>query len=238
MLHNRFTRPLLLLLACAAFTLALAADVTFENTATVPSFASLAITPTGDEAFDFSTGVTTLQAGGQISDRQSGITLDAAFIRYKVDDFIEATDVTVSGAFGTIHAAELHIDIAAALLTAQGDLRLQGKTLDATGQTLSYHANSGVIDLQGNVSATAPEFSSERLLHDEHSGITLLFGPYTYSDGFLTLTAQSGTLLELLPLQRDADDADDEDLADAMAGFAASSTPAATTLELFNPYLQ
>jgi hypothetical protein len=227
---NRFTRPLLLLLACVAFTLASAQEPAGEAAAAVPSFASLAITPAGDEAFDFSTGITTLATGGQISDRQSRITLDAAYIRYRVDDFIEAAGVVVHGPFGTIHAASLHIDIPAALLTARGELQLQGPGLTVTGQELSYFAGSGVIDLQGSVTATDPVFSAERLLHDENSGVTLLFGPYSYSDGFLTLSAEAGSAqLELEPVK-------DEN--DATTGFSASSTPEARTLELFGPYLQ
>jgi hypothetical protein len=192
------------------------------------SFASLVITANGDEEFDFSTGITTLPDGGSISDRQSGIVIEAEFIRYQVDVFIEASGATVQGSFGTIHAETLEIDLPESRLTASGALQLQGLALNVSGQELSYFADSGVVDVRGGVEASEPEFSAERVLHDTRSGSLLLLGPYRYDDGFLTLNASSATAqLELLP---------EPDGAGGVS-YAASSTPSAATLELFGPWL-
>jgi hypothetical protein len=199
-------------------------------TAAGASFASLEITARGDEEFDFSTGVTTLRSGGVISDKQSGISIDAEFIRYRVDTFIEAEGAVVHGSFGVIDAELVEIDIPAALLSAGGGLQLAGRGFSVSAERLIYHARSGVVDLTGQVAGSNPAFSARRVLHDTAGGAVLLLGPYRFDDGFLALAADgSDATLELLPAAEPAED--------GTVNYSASSTPAAETLELFKPFL-
>lgn len=195
------------------------------------SFASLVITPAGDEEYDIATGVTTLTQGGVIQDQGSGITLEAPHISYRVDDYIDTTSATVSGGFGTVVADSVRVDISESLLTASGNLQLTGQNLHVSGDELSFFADAAVVDLRGNVSATDPIFTASRILYDTVSGTILLFGPYSFDDGFLQLSASSpASHLELL--RPDVEPADPAEFA-----FSVSSTPAASTLELFGPWL-
>lgn len=195
------------------------------------SFASLVITPAGNEEYDISTGITTLTGGGIIHDQESGITLEAPFISYRVDDFIETGSAVVTGDFGTVSAETVHVDISESLLTAAGELQLTGRNLQAAGEELSYHAEEGVVDLRGNVQATDPAFSASRILYDTGRGTVLLFGPYTYDDGFLTLSASSSdSHLELRRPEPEPEDSDE-------FSFLVSSTPDPATLALFSAWL-
>ncbi len=195
------------------------------------SFASLVITPAGDEEFDIATGITTLLDGGVITDHDSGITLESPWIRYKVGEFIETTDTSVRGSFGAVSAASVHVDIQAALLNAEGELQLDGRNLTVTGDTLRYFADAGVVDLEGQVVASSPVFSASRLLYDTDSGTVLLFGPYTFDDGFLELTATSASAR--LELRRPAEEPEDPE----QFAFMVSSTPDPETLALFGNWL-
>lgn len=195
------------------------------------SFANLVITPTGDEEYDISTGITTLTEGGVIQDHGSGITLEAPLISYRVDDYIDTSFTTVTGGFGTVLGDSVYVDIRESLLTAGGNLQLTGRNLHVSGNELSYFAESGVVDLQGNVSATDPVFTASRILYDTASGTVLLFGPYTFDDGFLQLSASSpDSFLELLRPAAEPEDVDE-------FAFLVSSTPAAQTLALFAAWL-
>src|SRR5690554_418661 len=91
------------------------------------SFASLVITPDGDEEYDIATGITTLLDGGQIRDQGSGIVLTAPWISYKVDEYIDTRDTTVTGSFGQVTGQSVHVDIPSSQLTASGNLQLAGR---------------------------------------------------------------------------------------------------------------
>lgn len=200
------------------------------------SFAGLVITARGDEEFDISTGITTLVDGGEIYDRTTGMGLVADFIRYRVDEFIETRGTEVSGPFGTVRAEFVDFDMVDGILTAGGSLELTADEVVATAQALSFHLESGVMDISGSVTATAPGFSAERVLLSTESGVVLLLAPYEYDDGFLLLRSTTpGAMLELIP------QLDDEAGADAWTEgpgqFAASTIPQESTLELFGPYL-
>lgn len=196
------------------------------------SFASLVITAAGDEEFDIATGVTTLVDGGEIRDRDSGIVLRAPWISYSVDEFIDTRDTLVEGPFGTVTAAEVFVDIPAGRLSASGELQLHGPNLLVSGEQLSYHAQEGVVDVSGEVSASDPDFSARRVLYDTASGMLLLFGPYAFDDGLLQLSASS--VDALLELRRpETEPAEGEGFS-----FEVSSTPQPETLELFASWLQ
>ena len=195
------------------------------------SFANLVITPAGDEEFDIATGITTLTGGGEIRDQETGIVFNAAWISYKLDDFIEARDSTVSGSFGTVTADSVQVDIPESLLTAEGNLQLAGRNLLVSGDVLIYSPGSNVLSVDGNVSASDPQFSTRRLLYHTTSGTVLLHGPYEFDDGFLHLSSTDpATMLELARPE--------EEPAEGEAFFFdVSSTPAASTLGLFGGWL-
>lgn len=193
------------------------------------SFANLTIVSAGDEEFDLSTGVTTLLDGGEISDRSSGITLQANWISYHADEFIDTTGAAVTGPFGTVTAGSVFIDIPAARLSASGELRFAGRDLQVSASSLRYFGEQGVVELSGEVIATTPAFTAERVLYHLESGTLLLFSPYSYDDGLLELSAASaGSQLEL---RRPVNEA-------AAGTFAASSTPSPETLALFTGLLE
>lgn len=196
------------------------------------SFASLSISAAGDEEFDISTGITTLVDGGEVRDRDSGIVLTAPWLRYQVDEFIDTRDATVEGPFGVVTAAEVFVDIPASRLSASGNLQLSGRNLLVSGDSLTYHGDQDVVDVEGNVAATDPLFSARRVLYHTASGTVLLLGPYTFDDGFMELTASSPD--SLLELSRPATEpAEEEEFF-----FEVSSTPQAETLALFGNWLQ
>ena len=195
------------------------------------SFANLVITPAGNEEFDISTGVTTLTDGGEIHDRSSGIVFTAEHISYRVDEYIDAENSVVTGSFGTVTADSVHVDIASSTLTAEGGLQLEGRNLFVSGDLLSYSPGSGVLSVKGNVTATDPQFNTSRLLYHTASGTVLLFGPYSFDDGFLRLDAgDASAMLELKRPEVEPEAGED-------FFFEVSSTPSEATLGLFQGWL-
>lgn len=196
------------------------------------SFASLTISAAGDEEFDIATGITTLADGGEVRDRDSSIVLTAPWIRYQVDEFIDTRDATVQGPFGTVTGEEVFVDIEAGRLSASGSLQLSSRNLLVSGEELTYHADVGVVDVEGNVTATDPVFTARRVLYHTRSGTVLLVGPYSFDDGFMQLSASSAD--SLLELRRPAEEpAEGEEFF-----FEVSSTPRPETLALFGSWVQ
>jgi len=155
-------------------------------------FAALTVTPDGAQSYDISTGVTTLPDGGTVIDQDTGVRLHAKRLTYVDGAYIDASTVTVSGAFGTLTADKLHIDVPKAVLTASGDLALTRHALRLTAVRLTYDAGRQVADFTGPVTGAAPDFQASRLLLDAASGNVLLVGDYRYASGPLTLTAPEG----------------------------------------------
>lgn len=161
-------------------------------------FAALSINSAGPQVIDITTGITTLPLGGSVIDRDTGVSLDAAHIRYLDRTFIEATDVTVDGAFGSLTADSVRIEMADSLLTASGDLRLERDGLIVTAAELRYYAVSAIAVFDGDVTGTEPAFNAERVLLDVISGDVLLVGTYSFTSGLFTMTSPTdGGRLEL-----------------------------------------
>lgn len=159
-------------------------------------FAALSIRSVGPQTIDITTGITTLPQGGSVTDRDTGVTFDAAHIRYLEGSFIEANGVTVHGAFGVLSAERLYIEMAQSLLTASGDLRLERDGLVVTAATLRYYAGSKIAVFEGGVAGTEPTFAAQKVLLDVTSGDVLLVGEYSYTSELFTLTSptEGGTL--------------------------------------------
>lgn len=155
-------------------------------------FAALTVTPKGAQTYDISTGVTTLPDGGTIVDKSTGVSLVAGAITYLDGAYIDAKNASVSGAFGKLTAATVHIDVTTGMLTATGDLSVVRGALTLTAAKLTYDANQQVADFSGPVTGSSPDFRADRLLLDAASGNALLLGNYRYDGGAFTLSAPEG----------------------------------------------
>jgi len=161
-------------------------------------FAALTVTPAGRQTYDITTGVTTLPDGGTITDQETGVALQAASIRYQEGAYIEAVGVSVAGAFGTIAAESVRIDLLEGVLWAEGALALEREGLVVRAGRLRYDALQQVAVFDGGVSGTAPGFEADRLLLDARSGDVLLDGRYRFESGLFTMTSpEAGGRLEL-----------------------------------------
>jgi hypothetical protein len=191
---------------------ALAADTDFTD------FAGLSVTPYGQQILDIASGITTLPDGGEIIDRDHGITLSGGFIRYREEDFVEIRGARANGAFGDLSAAMVNVDIAGQSLRAEGDILLssqllgsqgvssqgvssQGVTLEA--QTLRVDLEAATAVVEGGVRSVDPPFEAAALIIDFEREEALLVGPYRYGDGGFTLrSSRSEDLLLLKTTER------------------------------------
>jgi len=161
-------------------------------------FAALTVTSDGPQIYDITTGVTTLPKGGTVIDQDTGVKLQAGSLRYVEGKTIDAKDGAVSGSFGELTAATIHIDIAAGTLRASGNLTLRRDGLSLKAADLLYDAGRDIVDFSGPVTGTSPDFQADRVLLDARSGNVLLLGHYSFSDGVFTLTSpKHGGKLEL-----------------------------------------
>jgi len=167
------------------------ATIGLAGAASAP-FAALTVTPAGSQSYDISTGITSLPQGGTIFDRDTGVSLEAKRITYVDGSYIDGETVTVTGAFGTLSADKLHIDVRGGALIASGHLTLTRGVLSLSAAKLHYDANRQVADFTGPVRGSSPDFSADRLLLDADSGNVLLLGDYRFSEGPFTLRAPEG----------------------------------------------
>lgn len=183
-------RPLLGLLLMLAFAGA-------TRAATAP-FAALTVTPDGPQSYNITTGVTTLPRGGTVVDQGTGVTLHAGSLRYKEGESIDAKGADVTGSFGDLKAASLHIDIPAGVLEATGQVELTRGSLTLAASKVRYDAKREVVVFTGPVTGTSPDFEADRVLLDASTGDVLLLGHYRYSSSLVTLASpKAGGRLEL-----------------------------------------
>lgn len=152
-------------------------------------FAALDIVPAGEQIFDISSGRTLLPDGGEVIDHATGVRLLAPYIAFAEGRSLEATDVLVTGSFGSFRAATLTIDIEGALLSAAGGVLLERDSLTLTAPELIYDAGAEIARFSGPVTGTDPDFEAAGLLLDTLSGTVMLLGPYRFQDGPLTLAS-------------------------------------------------
>ncbi len=178
--------------------LALSALVLLCAAAAQAPFAALSVNSAGPQVIDITTGITTLPQGGSVVDRDTGVSFEAAHIRYLDGEFIEATGVTVDAAFGRLTAHSVRIEMKDSLLKAEGDLRLERDGLVVTATGLYYYALSGIAVFEGGVTGSEPNFKADKVLLDVTNGDVLLVGSYSYTSGLFTLTSPNeGGALEL-----------------------------------------
>ncbi len=182
-------------LACFAFGPLLAGAAPVGSPA---DFAALTIRPKGSEAFDLATGITTLAEGGTVSYKDEGVTLEGGSIRYKEGDFIEVEEASVMGSFGTLRAPAIRFDVASQTLRATEGVAFTGDALELSADTIELNLNDDVAVLQGRVSSTSPELTSETVLADTQGAQAVLVGPYTYQSGPVVLRGNVGKTLALI----------------------------------------
>ena len=190
-------------------------------------FAALEVRSNGRQVIDITTGVTTLPDGGNVVDKQTGVSFTASHIAYLDGAFIEASGVLLEGAFGVLSADDVRIDIASSTLRATGELTLRREGLEVLAKELEYFALTEVAVFEGGVKGTEPEFSAERVLLDVRNGDVLLDGRYSFSGDLFTMNSpEAGGLLELRLVE----------LGDVVT-YSAASEVSQSLLERFRAYL-
>lgn len=161
-------------------------------------FAALTIKPNGPQKMDIATGITTLSQGGEVIDKQRGISLKASFIEYQDGVYIKAQTAQAEGFFGVLNTPELYLDAAQNTIVATGGVTLSQGGLSLTANSLNLYLSQGITVLSGNVNNQAPSFQAAQLVIKIGAGYALLVSPFTYQDGPLNLSkAEAGSLLQL-----------------------------------------
>lgn len=192
------------------------------------TFAALTIHPFGAQRLDIVTGVTTLVDGGEIIVADSGVTLQAAFIRYVEGDFIETAEAEVSGRFGTLKAQALRIDLSEQLIIADQTFLITPDGLELRADRLELYLEKNIALLTGEVTSAVPAFSAAELAVVLSEQRALLVSPYRYEDGLFVLQQQaSGEFLQLTQQNGEGQD----------AVFDASTTINEDLLALLTPFL-
>jgi len=191
-----FPAPIRVPLARAVRTLVVAALVVVPALAqdgpagvdpTEEAVARLTVVPSGEQSFDLLTGETTLPDGGTILDTQTGLRLDAAFIRYREGAYIDAQEATAETAGGRLVAPTLTIDVPSLIAVAPDGVRFvrDGLSVEATAAELRFGPELARFDAPAGED---PELVARALLLDLRSGDALLLGPYRFQDGPFTLS--------------------------------------------------
>jgi hypothetical protein len=194
--------------------------------------AELTVVAYGAQRFDLATGRTVLDAGGEVTDRASGVRLVAAWIAYVDGASLEAHDATIEGAIGRVAAARVEIDLAQGRMIADGGVTIERAGIRAAAERLGLDGPAGLVWLAGAVRADAPVLSADVIWIDVADGRIVLVGPYRFADGPLTLEGDAGARLQLDPIVVDGAafyDARSDvgaDLAERIAATATSFDPA------------
>ncbi len=152
------------------------------------SFAAFTVEPKGDQEVDLTTGITTLPQGGRLIDNDSGVALEAALIRYKEGEFVEAEEARLSRNDLRFRVGKLEY------LVEQKEVRLSGGVTFSSDFLEGLKADRGVLFmaddvavLEGGVRSTSPAFEAQRLVADTREGLVLLVGDFRYEDPALGL---------------------------------------------------
>ena len=164
----------------------------------------LTVVPFGEQTFDIATGLTTLPQGGEITDRVSGVVITAPFIELQQGVFIKAKTVEASGEFGIFQASEFYIDFESSVIRAGGEVTLSKDATTIHSEQLSYFVDTKILRLSGGVVGQSPAIEAEAIILEFSSGIALLVGPYTFTDGVFTLSSKiANSLLELVAVENE-----------------------------------
>lgn len=171
---------------------------------TADAVARLSVVPHGQQAFDLMTGETTLPDGGVIVDTETGLRLDAAFVRYREGAYIEARDATAATVDGSLVAPELRIDVPTLVATAPAGVRYVREGLELVGDSAELRFGPELVRFERPTGASL-DLEARALLLDLRTGDALLLGPYRFQDGPFVLTDdREDAALQLRPVTTDA----------------------------------
>ncbi len=186
---------------------AAADDDSATDRSTDPSadaIARLTVVPHGDQSFDLLTGETTLPDGGVIVDTETGLRLDAGFVRYREGDYIEARDATAETAGGSLSAPALRIDVPTLVATAPEGVRYEREGLELIADAAELRFGSELVRFE-HPTGESLDLEARALLLDIRTGDALLLGPYRFQDGPFVLTDdREDAALQLRPVTTDA----------------------------------
>lgn len=197
-----------MLSASSLFTFVVSSLLLFPVlTAAAPAadFAALTVIPYGRQSYDIATGLTVLADGGEVQDRERGISLAGAVVRLREGVFIELEQARARGDSGgdfggglsEVKAERIRLEPASQTLFAEGKVELVRGGLSASAERLRVFFEDGVLVAE-EVRSEAPALSGRALVVDLHSGAALLVGPYRLEDGPLSLVSmREDDLLEL-----------------------------------------
>lgn len=212
----------------AAFALAVAP---LPSAAAQAPVAELTVVAYGAQRFDLATGRTVLEAGGEVTDRASGVRMTAAWIAYVDGALLEARDAIIDGDLGRVRADRVVIDLALGRVRAEGDLEFERPGIRARAQRLGLDGPAGLAWLTGGVVADLPDAVAEAVWIDVADGRMVLDGPYRYADGPFVLEGGAGARLQLDPIVvgdeagYDARTSVEADLVQRIAAVAAALDP-------------
>lgn len=221
---RRAARLIAFALAAASLPLAIAQ----------PPVADLTVVSYGAQRFDLATGRTVLDAGGEVTDRTSGVRMTAAWIAYVDGASLEARDATIEGDIGRVSAARVVIDLELGRVSAEGDLEFERSGIRARAERLGLDGPSGLAWLAGGVVADLPEAAADAVWIDVADGRLVLVGPYRYADGPFILEGGVGARLQLDPIVVD-DGAGYDARTDVEADLVERIAAVAASLELPPP---
>ena len=190
--------------------------------------AELTVVAYGAQRLDLATGRTVLDAGGEVTDRVSGVRMTADWIAYVEGATLEARDATIDGELGRVRAARVLIDLRLGRVRAEGELEFERAGIRARAERLGLDGPAGLAWLAGGVAAELPNAAADAVWIDVADGRVVLVGPYRYVDGPFGLEGGADARLQLDPIVVDgvaAYDARSEveaDLAERIAATAAA----------------
>lgn len=194
--------------------------------ASAATFGGLNITPRGPQNLNLDTGVTELPQGGTASDPKGGFQLTAGSMILKPGESLTARNATVTvRQGGTLRATQVVYDLQAGTVTASGGVSYSDVRLsNLNAPTVTLYVKPGILTATGGVKLDKPRLNGQALAFDLTTMQAVVSGPYKVSQ--LALNASAGPEGRLLLV---------------FAGnhlSRSSTTPDATTLSRFNPYLK
>ncbi|MDZ7707492.1 MAG: hypothetical protein U5J97_06275 [Trueperaceae bacterium] len=139
-----------------------------------------------------------------ITDTETGLRLDAGFVRYREGAFIEARDATADTADGSLVAPELRIDVPTLIATAPAGVRYVRDGLELVAASAELRFGPELVRFEHPTGASL-DLEARALLLDLRTGDALLLGPYRFQDGpFILSDDREDAVLQLRPVTTDA----------------------------------
>ena len=158
------------------------------------------VEPTGDLETDLGTGINTLPQGGNIVDSTLDIKLKAKWIQYRDGDFYKAKNATFTSDDGNFSAAALDYNSKNETLSLT-TLRYSSKDLTGLSANKGFKHGDGILVLSGSVASSSPIIKANDIVIDTKTNKAVIFGPFTYQNGKVTLKGIKDTSTLLLTFE-------------------------------------